>query len=89
MRDLVGLPADIAGDSAGSVISLGDGREHGVIQRRVADLGLLGEQVAGFPEERSLRIQHGSDHPGVEVSEVRVGVFAQELPPVSGSSADH
>ena len=89
MRDLVGLPADIAGDSARGVISLGDGREHRMIERRVADLGLLGEQVAGFPEERSLRIQHGPDHPGVKVSEVDGGVFAQELPPVRGSSADH
>ncbi len=89
MRDLVRFPADIAGDSARGVIPLGDGREHRMVQRRVADLGLLGEQVAGFPEERGLRIEHAPDHPGVKVSEVGRGVFAPELAPVSGSSADH
>jgi hypothetical protein len=46
--------------------------------RRVADLGFVGEQVAGFPEERGLRIQHRPDYPGVKVSEVGGGVFAQE-----------
>jgi len=50
MSDLVGLPADIAGDSAGGGVPLGDGGEHRVVQRRVADLRLLGEQVADFPE---------------------------------------
>jgi hypothetical protein len=60
-----------------------------VIERWVADLGLLGEQIAGFPEERGLRIQHGPDDPGVKVSEIDGGVFAQELPSVSGCPADH
>ena len=50
MRYLVGFPAYIAGDPAGGVVSLGDGGERRMIQRRVADLGLLGEQVPGFPE---------------------------------------
>jgi hypothetical protein len=50
MRYLVGLPPDIAGDSAGCVISFGDGGEHRMIQRRIANLGFLGEKVAGFPE---------------------------------------
>src|SRR6185312_13999691 len=77
-------PADIAGDPAGGVVSLGDGGEHRMIKRRVADLGFLGEEVPGFPEQRGLRVQHRPDHPRVEVGEVRGGVSAQEFPPVGG-----
>src|SRR4029077_9994506 len=89
MRYFVGFPAYIAGNPAGGVVSLGYGGEHRMIQRRVADLGLLGEQVPGFPEERGLRVQHRPDHPCIEVGEVCGGVFAQEFPSVCGSSAYH
>ena len=60
-----------------------------MVQRRVADLGLLGEQVAGFPEQRSLRVQHGPDHPGVEVGQARRGVSPHQLPAVGRRATDH
>ena len=87
MRYLVGFPADVAGDPARGVVSLGDGGQHRMVQRRVAYLGLLGQQVTGFPEERGLRIQYGPDHPRIKVVKVRGGVFPYEFPPVRGSSA--
>src|SRR6202000_2738907 len=70
MGYLVGLPADVTRDAAARRVALGDGGEHGMIKRRVADLGLLHEQVPGLTEQRSLRVQHGPDHPGVEVAQV-------------------
>ena len=87
MRYLVGFPANIAGDPARGVVSLGDGGQHRMVQRRVAYLGLLGQQVTGFPEERGLRIQHGPGHPRIKVVKVRGGVFPYQFPPVRGRSA--
>jgi hypothetical protein len=60
-----------------------------MVQRRVADLGVLGEEIPGFPEKRSLRIEHRPDHPCVKIGEVRGGVFAYKLASVSGGPADH
>jgi hypothetical protein len=89
MRYLVGFPANVAGDPAGGVVSLGDGGQHRMVQRRVAYLGLLGQQVTGFPEERSLRIQNGPDHPRIKIGKVCGGVFSYQFPPVRGRSAYH
>jgi hypothetical protein len=42
-----------------------------MVQRRVAYLGFLGQQVTGFPEERGLRIKNGPDHPRIKIFNVR------------------
>ena len=54
MADVRGLAPDVVGDPAPRVPAGRDGAEHGVVERGVADLGLLGQQVAGLAEERYL-----------------------------------
>jgi hypothetical protein len=49
MGYLVGLPTDVAGDTAAGRVTLGDGGEDGVVKRRVTDLGLFDEQPSRPP----------------------------------------
>ncbi|GAB3994055.1 hypothetical protein GCM10029992_07400 [Glycomyces albus] len=65
VSDIAGLAADIGGDAAAGGVARGHGGEHGVVQPRIADVGLLAQQVAsllnsglaGFSGWRSI---HGS-----------------------------
>jgi hypothetical protein len=59
-----------------------------MIQRRVTDFGLLGQQVSRLAKQRTLRIQHGPDDPWVEVREAGRGVEGHKLTPVSRGTAD-
>src|SRR5690349_14831993 len=86
MRYLVGLPADIAGDSAGRGVSLGYSGEHRMVERRIADLGLLGEERADCPEKRGLLVEHCPGHPCVKVSKARGCGLADEFALVGGGS---
>ncbi len=89
VAELVGSPAGVAGDAAVGPVAAGDGGQHGMVDRRAADIGLLGEQVARLAEQRHLRVQHGARHPRVEVTGPRGYVAADEFPPVGGGTADN
>jgi hypothetical protein len=64
------------------------GTEHGMIQRRVTDFGLLGQEISRFSKQRTLRVEHRPDDPWVEVREAGRGVEGHQLTPVSRGTAD-
>jgi hypothetical protein len=53
----------------------------------LTEVGLVRQQEAGFPEERKLRVEHGPQHPWIEVSERGGGVARDKLTAVRRRSA--
>ncbi len=85
--DVGGLPADVARDAAAGVGTAGDSGEHRVVHRRIADAGLLVEQVAGLPEQRAARVEDRAQHPVVEVAGTGGDVVVDE-PAIGRGAAD-
>jgi hypothetical protein len=61
----------------------GNRRQHRAVQRRIAQVRLLAEQVTRLPEQRRRRVEDGSDDPVVEIVR-RAGRVAADEIPVSG-----
>jgi len=60
-----------------------------MVERRIADIRLLGEQVPRLSKQRTVRVEHRAHHPGVEVGRGGRGIVADELPAVGGRAADN
>ena len=86
----IGRPAtDVVGDATASGISLRDRRQDRVVERRVSDVRLFGEEITRFSKERHMRAEYGTPDPGVEVAQALRDVIANELTTVRRSAADH
>ena len=70
-------------------VAFRDGGQHRVVESRVPDLCLFRQQVSRLAEERALRVEHGAQHPGVEVLALGRRVEGHELATVGGRAADH
>jgi hypothetical protein len=85
--DVAGGPLQATGDPARRGVAGGEGREHGVVQGPVPEVGFVGEEVAGLAVERGAGRERGTADPGVEVVQAGRDVVTYELPSVGGSSA--
>jgi hypothetical protein len=89
VRNLDGLPPDVAGDASPGSGALGDSRQNRVIEGGVPDVGLGGQQVPRFPEERAQRRKHRPADPVVEFRHSGRRRVGKKLPPVSGRPAEY
>ena len=87
VRDVGRLTADVVRDAAPRLVPRGDRGQHRVVERRVADVRLLREQVPCLAEQRAIRVEHRAHHPGVEVVRARRGIVTDELPAVRRRAA--
>ncbi|MBS2965379.1 hypothetical protein KGA66_20175, partial [Actinocrinis puniceicyclus] len=60
-----------------------------VVEGGVAQVGFLGQQVAGFAEQGPGGVQDGAGNPGVEVVGTRGGVALGEFAAVGGSAPEN
>ena len=88
VRDVGRLAADVAGDAAPRLVPGGDRGQDRVIERRIADVRLLGEEVPCLAEQRAIGVEHRAHHPVAEVIRARRGVVTDELPAVRRRAAD-
>jgi hypothetical protein len=86
--EVAGLAAEAGGDATAARVTRRDRRQDGVVEAGVAQLGLVGEEVARLAGDRAGRGEDRPHHPVVEVVRVRRGVIASELPAVGGGAAD-
>ncbi len=89
MPDVRRLAADVVGNAAASGVPGGYRGQHPVVDGSVTDLGVLGQQVTSLAEERELRAEHSSQHPGVEVGQRLGSIVGHEFTTVSGGAADN
>ncbi|WP_334648752.1 hypothetical protein [Streptomyces scabiei] len=88
MRDVDGLTADVSRDAATRRVALRHGGEDRVIERRVPDVGLLGEQITRLTEKGAERREDGTADPVVEGGQALGNVVRQELAAIRGRTAD-
>jgi hypothetical protein len=87
MCKVSGLAFEVTGDAAARGVSLGNRREHRMVERGVMDVGFLGKDVAGLAEQRSAWVEDGAAHPPIKVAGIRWGVVLNELPAIRRGSA--
>lgn len=87
MSRVTGFAPEEGRDAAPMRVAGGDGGQDGVVEARIPQIGFVGEQIAGLPEKRAGRGQHGPDHPGVEVVRTGRGVVTGELAAVRRGAA--
>lgn len=87
MLEVGRVAPDVGGDAAAGAVALGDGRQHRVVERGLAERRILGKEVSGLAEQRADGVQHGPNNPVVEVVCVGRHVVLDILAAVSGSAA--
>ena len=82
MCQVRGLALQVAGNAAAAGVAVGDRREHRVVERGVAHVGFLGEDVTRLTEQRPAGIEYRPAHPRVEIAGAGRDVVLGELPAV-------
>ncbi len=78
-----------AGNTPAGVVSLGNGREHAVIESGIAQVGFFREQEPRLAEQRAPRVEHVAQDPRTEVVHVGRCVPEHELAAIGRRAADH
>ena len=88
VRDVGRLTADVAGDAAPRLVTGGDRGQDRMVERRIPDVRLLGEEVPCLAEQRAVGVEHRPHDPVVEVIRAGRSIVADELPTVGRRAAD-
>ncbi|MEU8358462.1 hypothetical protein AB0C27_20855 [Nonomuraea sp. NPDC048882] len=86
--DIRRLAFEITGHATASGVPIGHRSQDGQVQSGVAEVRFLSKEITRLAKERRLWIEDRTDDPVIEIRQVRRGVAAGELTPVSGRTTD-